>query len=74
MSQETDARTANADNKQDSADAENEPTNTTGLTDEERARYGQVQAEISAMIQLEDEKERNKSGMAEDDDDLLLPI
>ncbi|MCA1626209.1 MAG: hypothetical protein LC778_20935 [Acidobacteria bacterium] len=52
----------------------NSMVKTSGLTDEERARYEQVQAEINAMILLEDEKERNKSGMAEDEDDLWLPI
>jgi hypothetical protein len=35
--------------------------NTTGLTDEERALYEQVQAEINAMILLEEEKERTKA-------------
>ena len=55
--------------------AQNNPTvSTKGLTDEERARYEQVQAEINAMILLEDEKERNKSGIAEEADDLWLPL
>ncbi len=67
MSQETDARNANSDNKQDSADAGNEPTNAIGLTDEERTRYGQVQAEINAMILLEEEKERWVSGAVSQD-------
>ena len=78
MSQETGARNANSHDpngdEQDLAAAENEPIGTTGLTDEERARYEQVQAEINAMILLEDEKERNKSGVAEEDDDLWLPL
>ena len=55
--------------------AENNPAaSKTGLTDEERARYEQVQMEINAMILLEDEKERNKSGVAEEDDNLWLPL
>ncbi len=55
--------------------AENNPTvSTTGLTDEERARYEQVRAEINAMILLEDEKERNTSGATEEDYDLWLPL
>ena len=52
----------------------NSMVNATGLTDEERARYEQVQAEINHMILLEEEKERNKSGVAEEDDDLWLPL
>ena len=61
--------------EQISAAAENNPTvSTTGLTDEERARYEQVRAEINAMILLEDEKERNKCGAAEEGDDLWLPL
>ncbi len=39
----------------------NSMVNTTGLTDEERALYEQVQAEINAMILLEEEKERTKA-------------
>jgi hypothetical protein len=55
--------------------AQNNPAvSTTGLTDEERARYEQVQAEINAMMLLEDEKEKNTSGVAEEDDDLWLPL
>ncbi len=55
--------------------AENNPTfSTTGLMNEERARYEQVRAEINAMILLEDEKERNKCRAAEEDYDLWLPL
>ncbi len=56
-------------------DAENNMAiSTAGLTDEERARYERVQAEINGMILLEDEKEKNKSGVAEADYDLWLPL
>ncbi len=78
MSQNTDAEDSklqNADGSDQFSSAENNSTvSTTGLTGEERARYEQVQAEINAMILLEDEKERNKSGVAEEDDDLWLPL
>ncbi len=79
MSQNTDAEDSKIQNAnggdQFSSAAENNPTvNTTGLTGEERARYEQVQVEINAMILLEEEKERNKSRVAEEDDDLLLPL
>jgi len=81
MSQETGARNANSHDPngdgQDLAATENEPIGKTGLTDEERARYEQVQAEINAMILLEEEKEREKSESTKrdsDDDDLLLSL
>lgn len=79
MSQNTDAEDSKLQNASGGeqmlpAVENNSMVNTTGLTDEERARYAQVQAEINAMILLEDERESNKSGMAEDDDDLLLPL
>ncbi len=79
MLQNTDAEDSKLQNAnggdQFSSSAENNPTiSTTGLTDEERARYEQVQVEINAMILLEDEKERNKSGVAEEDDNLWLPL
>ena len=79
MSQNTDAEGSKLQNAnggdQFSSAAENNPTvSTTGLTDEERARYEQVQAEINAMILLEEEKERNKSGAAEEDADLWIPL
>ncbi len=78
MSQNTDAedsklQNANVGEQISPAVENNSMVNTTGLTDEERARYEPVQAEINAMILLEDEKERNKSGVAEDDD-LWLPL
>ena len=79
MSQNTDAEDLQFQNtnggEQTSSAIENNPTvSTTGLTSEERARYEQVQAEINAMILLEEEKERNKSGVAEEDDNLWLPL
>jgi hypothetical protein len=79
MSQNTDAedsklQNANGGEQISPAVENNLMVNTTGLTDEERARYGQVQAEINAMILLEDEKERNNSGVAEEDDDLWIPL
>ncbi len=54
----------------------NSMVNITGLTDEELVRYEQVQAEINAMILLEEEKERGVSESAanDTDDDLWLPI
>jgi len=79
MSQNTDAedsklQNANGD-EQISPAVENNPTvSTTGLTDEERARFEQVQAEINAMILLEEEKEREMSEAAQDyGEDLWLP-
>jgi len=82
MSQDTDAEDSelqNADGSdQFSSAAKNNPTlSTTGLTGKERARYEQVQAEINAMIFLEDEKERTESESTKrdsDDDDLLLSL
>lgn len=76
MSQNTDAKNsklqnANGGDQLLSAAENNRTASTTGLTDEERARYEQVQAEINAMILLEEEKERNKSRMSEDDEDSL---
>ncbi len=78
MSQEMDARNANSHDpngdEQDLAATEN---GTTRLTNEERARYEQVQAGINAMILLEEEKEREKSEstrLDSDDDDLLLTL
>jgi hypothetical protein len=82
MSQNTDAEDSKLQNanggEQISFAAENSPTlSTTGLSAEERARYEQVQAEINAMIFLEDEKERTESESTKrdsDDDDLLLSL
>lgn len=81
MSQNTDAEDSKIQDanggEQISSAAENNPTvSTTGLTDEERARYEQVQAEIKVMILLEEEKERGVSESAanDTDDDLWLPI
>ncbi len=79
MSQNTDAEDSKLQNAnggdQSSSAAENNPAvSTTGLTREERARYEQVQAEINAMILLEEENERNKSRVAEEDNDLWLSL
>ncbi len=79
MSQNTDAedsklQNANGGEQISPAVENNSMVNTTGLTDEERARYEQVQAEINAMILLEEEKGKNKSGVAEEDDDLWLSL
>ncbi len=80
MSQNTDAEDSKLQNanggEQISSAAENNPTvSTTGLTDEERARYEQVQAEINAMILLEEEKEIVMSKAAQDSGvDFWLPL
>jgi len=81
MSQNTDAeeskpQDANGGEQISPAVEDNSMVNTIGLTDEERARYEQVQAEIKAMILLEEEKERGVSESAANDadDDLWLPI
>jgi hypothetical protein len=49
--------------------APHEPTLTTG----ERSRYERLQAEIKAMITIEEERAR-KTSSDEADDDLLLPL
>jgi len=82
MSQNMDAEDSKLQNAdggdQFSSAAENNPTvSTTGLTDEERSRYEQVQTEINAMILLEEEKKREKTESTKrdaDDDDLLLSL
>lgn len=43
------------------------------LTDEERERYVRLQAEIEAMITIEEER-AHKTSPEEADDDLLLPL
>lgn len=82
MSQDMDAEDSkfqNANNSEQlsSAIENNLAVGTTGLTDEERARYEQVQAEINTMIVLEEEKERAGSETTKrdsDDDELLLSL
>lgn len=81
MSQNTNAEdsklhNANGGEQISPADEGNSMVNTIGLTDEELARYEQVQAEIKAMILLEEEKKREKSESTkrDDDDDLLLSL
>jgi hypothetical protein len=81
MSQDTDAEDSelqNADGSdQFSSAAKNNPTlSTTGLTGKERARYEQVQAEINAMILLEEEKERAEVEPVarNSEEDLWLPL
>lgn len=68
---------ANSSEQISSTFENNSAVGTTGLTDEERVRYEQVQAEIAAMIVLEEEKERAGSETIKkdsDDDDLLLSL
>ena len=80
MSQNTDAedsklQNANGGEQISPAVENNSMVNTTGLTDEERARYEQVQAEINAMILLEEEKEKEMSEAAQDSgEDSWLPL
>ncbi len=80
MSQNTNAedsrlQDANGGEQISPAVEHNSLVNTTGLTDEERARYEQVQAEINAMLLLEEEKRKRdlSAPAAQDlDDDLWL--
>ncbi|MDQ3684780.1 MAG: hypothetical protein M3430_04165 [Acidobacteriota bacterium] len=68
---------ANGGDQFSSATENNPAVNTTGLSDEDRARYEQVQAEINAMILLEEEKEAAARESVPDestDDDLWLPL